>query len=530
MKRTARWQTALLTGLLIAGLGGAWIGFAPVALGGQATYLITRGISMQPGILQGDLVLVRRADHYDIGDVAAYLDPYTHGMILHRIVDLTADGFVFQGDNNSWLDPARLQSSELSGKLWLHWPSAGGWLYGVRPYLPALATTAVVVLLLGGAGGAAAHRRRHGQRRQPQRDKRGETMNPAGTSGQGALLVLGILGGAAALLGFFAFTQPTERTVTEDLPYVQAGSFEYAAAVPAGAVYAADTAVTGETVFRQLARTVSVTFDYQLTTALPHRVDGSKRLTAILGDGGGWNRTLELQSETPFSGDATSVSGELDFDALQALIDGFVAATGVRRQDYTLAIVPEITIAGRLDDQELRGRFAPRLGFRLDALQLQLAPVSAPPGGTAPTPLAPAQPGSVKTARVVPNQLAVMGRPIEVATARPLALASGAVALGGLLLLGLAAVLARRADEPSRIQSQYGPLLLAVHGSNVVGPSRLVLVDTIAALAHLADKSGSLVLHQVRDGVHGYYVPDGDVTYGYEVEQPRQAREPAAAG
>ena len=44
-------------------------------------------------------------------------------------------------------------------------------------------------------------------------------------------------------------------------------------------------------------------------------------VAAPIKGGGGQLATLELQPETAFSGDSTSISGELDFDALQALTE-----------------------------------------------------------------------------------------------------------------------------------------------------------------------------------------------------------------
>ena len=45
---------------LAAVLAAIWIAFAPAQLGGQVSYVLVNGTSMEPGFHTGDLVLVRQ--------------------------------------------------------------------------------------------------------------------------------------------------------------------------------------------------------------------------------------------------------------------------------------------------------------------------------------------------------------------------------------------------------------------------------------------------------------------------------------
>ena len=45
-----------------------WVTFLPAQLGGWVTYVIVDGISMEPGFVFGDLVLVRTQTDYEVGD------------------------------------------------------------------------------------------------------------------------------------------------------------------------------------------------------------------------------------------------------------------------------------------------------------------------------------------------------------------------------------------------------------------------------------------------------------------------------
>ena len=61
---------------------------------------------MLPKLHGSDLVAVRKAKSYSVGDVVAYHSPLIHRVVLHRIVKIRADGhYVLKGDNNSYLDP-----------------------------------------------------------------------------------------------------------------------------------------------------------------------------------------------------------------------------------------------------------------------------------------------------------------------------------------------------------------------------------------------------------------------------------------
>src|ERR1700750_3005152 len=116
-----------LIGLLLAlaACATAWFLFAPSALGGSTTYVVTEGISMQPKFHSGDLVLVRKAAASRVGDVVAYRSHELHTIVLHRIIAHDGGRYVFKGDNNGFVDPERPTQDQLVGKLWIHLAGQG---------------------------------------------------------------------------------------------------------------------------------------------------------------------------------------------------------------------------------------------------------------------------------------------------------------------------------------------------------------------------------------------------------------------
>jgi hypothetical protein len=95
----------------------------------------------------------------------------------------------------------------------------------------------------------------------------------------------------------------------------------------------------------------------------------------------------------------------------------------------------------------------------------------------------------------------------------------------GLLAAVAAAVFAlgrlrrdRRADEPTRIQARYGEAMIAAVQSTLTRGGDLVEVESIDALARLAERYGSLMIHERTDSGHAYLVADNGTVYAYFVE------------
>lgn len=91
-------------GLAVLMVAGIWyLTLAPSRFGGPLTPVLVRGVSMEPTYSTGDLVLAYRGTPA-IGDVVAYR--HAEGaIVIHRLVEVTADGYITQGDNVASPDP-----------------------------------------------------------------------------------------------------------------------------------------------------------------------------------------------------------------------------------------------------------------------------------------------------------------------------------------------------------------------------------------------------------------------------------------
>jgi signal peptidase I len=559
-------------------LAAAWFFLAPPSIGGDTSYVVTDGISMHPRIHTGDLALVRPASGYHVGDIVAYRNPELHVVVLHRIHSISPGGrYRFKGDNNSWIDPGSVTSSAIIGRMWVLAPGLGGDLRSLHapPIMGTMAAVAVL-LLFGGAGAEVRRRRRRGRPKPkwkaeepkwkgaaaPPRAAAAEEAPPAaapapsrvpaptlvpppatvrrasaGPSYAGVAAALAAVLACAGLT-IFAWTSPTSRPAPSQTSYVQSGRFSYSASTLAGAVYDTDRVTTGQPMFSRLVGPVQVRFDYRLRAAGIEGAGGTASLAAIVSAQNGWSRTVVLQGPTPFTGRHAAVAGVIHLRRLQRLVEKVAVATSVPSVDFTLTLVPSVKTHGTLAGHPFAAGYAPKLPFTLTPYEL------APVLSAAATAAGPAHAGSA--AMFHPSQdssVAAAGsaRVMLGPAAFHLSAGLGRI-LGpiGLLIALAAAALAarqlrrdRRADEPTRIQSRYGEAMIAAVQSTLIHGGDLVEVESIEALARLAERYQSLMIHEQTATGHAYLVADNGTVYAYFVHtsEPEPAvRERLARG
>jgi signal peptidase I len=173
-RRRRRLVSNLAFAILFIAACAAWfITLRPAPLGGPATYVIVRGVSMEPTYHAGDLVIVRRRPVYQVGDIVAYEIPAGEvggGLsVIHRIVGGSVDtGFRTKGDNNAESDPWRPTLRQIEGTAWLVLPKTGAIMSSLRApiTLASFAAAAAVAMVIYRQGGREEpeHRGRTEQR------------------------------------------------------------------------------------------------------------------------------------------------------------------------------------------------------------------------------------------------------------------------------------------------------------------------------------------------------------------------------
>jgi signal peptidase I len=138
-------------GLGVATVAAAWWLLAPAQLGGSTAFTTVDGTSMLPTFQRSDLVTLRAARSYSVGDIAGYRSRLLGRVVLHRIVAIHDGRYSFKGDHNSFLDPERATRSQLVGKLWFRIPRAGRAVDALHtPWIVAAVAGLLVFALFGG--------------------------------------------------------------------------------------------------------------------------------------------------------------------------------------------------------------------------------------------------------------------------------------------------------------------------------------------------------------------------------------------
>lgn len=513
--------------------GAFWLFLAPPKIGGRTTYVMTNGTSMEPSFHTGDLALVRPVAHYRVGEVVAYHSSLLHVVVLHRIIAIHGDRYVFKGDHNNFVDPTHPTRSALVGALWVHIPHGAVLFRALHSPVVAALLCGFAALLLLGTGETKRRRNRRGNRGNGSARQGASPVTsshrgaPLGVSVRSLLIVAATLAVACALVAVYAGTRPAARTVTQRVHYTQKGHITYHAAAPAGPVYPNGTLDTGDPIFLQLVHRVGIRVAYRFAVDAPAHLQGTQQVFLQVNGPTGWTRQLALSPVRHFTGTAISTPGAIDLRAVQALLSQVQKATGIPAVGASVAIVMKVHVAGTVAGQPVDESFTPAASFELQPLELTPSGGAPPPtagAGSSGTPSSesgfePTAPGTVTSVSPVPNTFTFAGHTLSYSAITWLA-------LGGLLVAGaLAALLAvllrrnRAFDEAARIRARYAHLLVPILiGEDLGWPP--VDVTSFKALVRLAESAGQLILHHQADAVDTYLVNDNGTVYRYQITLP----------
>src|SRR5215216_2586024 len=219
MRKPLHLSAVLINLVLLIALIAIWIAFAPTLIGGRSSYVVVNGNSMEPGFHRGDLVIVQTASTYNVGDIVTYRNGDLNAFVIHRIIAIEQDHYVFKGDNNSWIDTYRPTHAELIGKLWIHVPKLGKGMEWLRYPIH----MGLTIGLLGGILMASImiKPKQHGKRKN----------RPSGNFGgvlEGGLYLFGFFVLAFLSLSIFSFIRPLTRPA-DKIQYQQESQFSYSA-------------------------------------------------------------------------------------------------------------------------------------------------------------------------------------------------------------------------------------------------------------------------------------------------------------
>ncbi len=480
----------------------------PANLGGRTTYVTTHGTSMIPRFHAGDLAIVQPVAAYRVGDIAAYRSATLHGaIVLHRIVAIRDGHFTFKGDNNDFRDPDHPTAAQIVGKLRFR-IARGGEVRGL------LARPIVLFPLLAVVFAGLAPRARK-SRRKPARD-RPRTRN-VGQVGMTLLLVGALATTGAVLAAVAIWSAPTRQATTTARPYREVATIGYSGAAPRGAVYPAGRIHTGDPVFTNMVRYVTVDLDFALTGLdARDRVRSDSRVVADFSSATGWHRTLVVGPNRTLIGGHVHATATLDLAALHLIQQAFTSETGLTTPDASLRVTWLLHPGATVDGMQAGAGLAPHLDFQLTPVEL-VPSLSGTSTGFAPPDASMTKTGSVAVASVRPRRFGVSRLQVSDAAARGLAIA--------LVVATLAATAAAFAFERLRssrgaaraIAARYRAFVVNVSSLPPTGRRPIVNVHTMRDLTRLAKLHEEFIVHADESGLDRFALFTDSVVYAFDV-------------
>jgi signal peptidase I len=354
-------HTLIRTLVVVLALPVLWF-LAPLQLHGHTGYAIVSGISMEPHLHDGDLVLIHEQPSYDVGEVVAYRSP-AFGVVLHRVRAVHQDGtYTFRGDNNSFDDkPVRVQ--DLIGARWVRAPRVGAAMLWVREPWHELILVGIA-LLLGGLSRLTPA----GRRREPALAPQGEPLprRARRVPASQALLVAAIALALSGGIWLIALATPKTRSAEDTTLFHETASFATTARVPRSSVYPEGRLRTGDAIFTRLVHAVHVAFDYRVSAAsAPVHANGTMRIALTLSADGHRLSTRTLAT-APLTGPSGHVATTLDVAELERMMSAVQAqASSVGRFGVTLGAI--VAMKGHVGAASVGSHFRPEISYTLDA-------------------------------------------------------------------------------------------------------------------------------------------------------------------
>ncbi|NWG07606.1 MAG: signal peptidase I [Chloroflexi bacterium] len=509
-----------------------WLAFAPTQAGGMASYIIVVGNSMEPGFHIGDLVITHKETNYQIGEAVVYRNLELGNFVFHRIISEDMGRFTLQGDNNSWIDTYQPSREEIIGRLWLHIPKGGVYVQKMRaPLAMAMAAGALGGFLAIGMIRGKSRGNKHMANPSIQgqfasfRQKMQNWFTPTNKSESGQLsdtfqgnmlegsfFALGVLALISLIFGIISFSRPASRIVKEDFPFEHVGFFSYSASGPQD-VYDSSAIKSGDPIFPRLTCSIDVNFQYTFIAQNIGALKGTHQLTAtIVEPVSGWQRSVPLQNETAFSGNAFGSSAKLNLCQMEKLAQSMEEGTDFHPGSYILTISPNIKLTGDISGRLLDSSFNPSLTFNYDRVHFYLAH-----GEEQENPLNPTETGALSEERQEVNTVLLFGTEFAVPALRWFAVIGLVGSLAGGAFLGMRLQHLSRNDQDKYIRMKYGSMVIDAHTVDTVNLSGLVDVTTVDDLAKLAEKFNTMILHTENSDSHTYYVRGDGIVYRFVI-------------
>ncbi len=111
MKKLSTWLVSIL--IIIFGI---IIAMGNTSIFGYRTLQVATG-SMEPDIKVGEMVIIKKSDQYEVGDIITY--EIEESYVTHRIIEKNDEKIITKGDANTAIDDPITESSIIGKVIWV---------------------------------------------------------------------------------------------------------------------------------------------------------------------------------------------------------------------------------------------------------------------------------------------------------------------------------------------------------------------------------------------------------------------------
>jgi len=120
---------------------------------------------MLPTIEPGSFIITKQKESYEVGDIASYStgkkSQFQGRNVVHRITQVTDEGYIFKGDNNKKRDPGIVKIDDIRGEVVLFTPFLGYVLIFLRN--PLVMGVLAIIMLMSQFGGKKKKKKKKGE-------------------------------------------------------------------------------------------------------------------------------------------------------------------------------------------------------------------------------------------------------------------------------------------------------------------------------------------------------------------------------
>lgn len=537
---TSRSRSWISVASLIAALLALWWFVLPTHLGGRTTFFLTKGISMEPYLEEGDLAVLHKASSYQVGDVVAFHSDNMKAVLLHRIIDVDDTGrLTTKGDNNSEVDLDHPLPRDVIGRLDHVFEGAGKNFMWLKSTPVRIVGALLVAWAVYGALDNRRTRRTNDERDDDDPEKSRSRAHErhlshfldATRQSRQAITTLVVILVASALV-FTTTYLYKPRDAEETTTYALHGDFAYSAMTGPGGelIYRDGQVATEDPIYIALVDQLFVTYSFSIDSPSNYEGGGLLSTNLILTGPSGWNHTVVLQEPTPFEGTQYRAHALIDISELQGIVRRIAKLTNVATRKYVITLASTVELNGELGGEKFTQTLPSELAFNIDD---QMMKVQGSGGSAAPdSPSAVAQTqtalkglktvknGELTISGGIADHLSVLGLKIGV-----LALRLVTLAVFLLSAIGLAWLMRSRRQQPkvdvedaavAKMLAKYKDWVIPVSTASLVTQdTEFVDVESLLALVKVAESHRSLILKQDAGSEQVFMVSHGNLAYRY---------------